>query len=95
MNECNDDLSESEKQRNIHGPMCQYDYCSKDNGPLADSPYGQSGVAHLFCKETLINREEVQVPQDKLVLGPCKGSVKNEYFPGFPTMRHLEHSVSN
>lgn len=93
MGECESELTESERARNIHGPMLQYDYCGTDQGPLADSPYGQAGVAHLLCTETPIVRDEIQVPDDKLVLGPCRATEKEVYFPGFPTMRHLEHSA--
>lgn len=93
MSDCEGELTENERARNIHGPMLQYDYCGEDQGPLADSPFGLAGVAHLLCTETPIERNEVQVPDDKLVLGPCKASKKDIYFPGFPTMRHLKHSA--
>lgn len=94
MNECNDKLTENERRRNIHGPMLQYDYCANDQGTLP-AMYGQQMVAHVFCKETLIERSDLHVAEERLVLGPCKGALKDAYFPGFPTMRHLKHSVSN
>lgn len=28
-----------------------------------------------------------------MVLGPCEGALQDYYFPGFPTMRHLQHSA--
>lgn len=93
MDDCESELLDSERARNIHGPMLQYDYCGEDQGHLPDSPYGQAGVAHLLCIETPIERAEIQVPDDKLVLGPCKASARDVYFPGFPTMRHLKHSA--
>lgn len=93
MGECEADLSEGERARNIHGPMLQYDHADKDQGPLPDSPYGQAGLAHLLCKETPIERDDIQVPDDALVLGPCENSDRDAYFPGFPTMRHLKHSA--
>lgn len=95
MNDCNDDLTEYERNRNIHGPMLQYDYTSKDQGPLADSPFGQAGIAHTFCKETQVSREAIQVAEDKMVLGPSMNAESIDvYFPGFPTMRHLKHSAA-
>lgn len=93
MDDCESALTENERARNIHGPMLQYDYCGNDQGSLADSPDGQAGVAHLLCIETPIERDAIQVPEDRLVLGPCEASAKNVYFPGFPTMRHLKHSA--
>lgn len=93
MGDCESDLTDGERARNIHGPMLQYDYCSEDQGALPDSPYGQAGVGQLHCTETPIERKELQVAADKLVLGPCNASARDVYFPGFPTMRHLKHSA--
>lgn len=91
MNDCNDKLTDSERGRNKHGPMLQYDYCATDQGSMEEC-FGQQMVGHVFCKETKIDRSEIIVPADKLVLGPCPGAHKDAYFPGFPTMRHLKHS---
>lgn len=93
MNDCNDKLTDNEKSRNIHGPMLQYDYFAQDQGSLPEA-FGLPMVGHVFCKETQITRNDLIVPEDKLVLGPCQGALKSVYFPGFPTMRHLKHSVS-
>lgn len=92
MNDCNDMLSESERNRNRHGPMLQYDYSAEDHGSEPEC-LGQQMIGHVFCKETQIDRSELIVPDYKLVLGPCSGAQKDAYFPGFPTMRHLKHSV--
>lgn len=92
MKDCNDGLTESERNRNKHGPMLQYDYSANDHGSEPEC-FGQQMIGHVFCKETRIDRSELIVPEDKLVLGPCAGAQKHAYFPGFPTMRHLKHSV--
>lgn len=94
MDDCESELTDGERARNIHGPMLQYDYCGEDQGSLPDSPFGQAGVAHLLCIETPIERNDIQVAENRLVLGPCKASLTNVYFPGFPTMRHLKHSAT-
>lgn len=94
MNDCNDKLSDNERNRNRHGPMLQYDYCAVDQGSEPEF-CGQQMIGHIFCTETKIDRSELIVPEDKLILGPCPGAQKNAYFPGFPTMRHLKHSVSS
>lgn len=91
MHDCNDKLTENEQSRNKHGPMLQYDYCEIDQGSL-EGCFGQQMIGHVSCTETKINRSEIIVPEDKLVLGPCPGAQKDAYFPGFPTMRHLKHS---
>lgn len=93
MNDCNDQLTDNEKSRNRHGPMVQFDYCAEDQGSEPEM-YGLPMIGHVLCKETLVNREEIDVPENKLVLGPCSGALKNAFFPGFPTMRHLKHTVS-
>lgn len=92
MNDCNDRLTVSEKNRNKHGPMLQYDYCATDQGSEPEC-LGQQMIGHIFCTETKIDRSELLVPDVELVLGPCPGAQKDVYFPGFPTMRHLKHSV--
>lgn len=94
MNDCNDRLTDNEKGRNKHGPMLQYDYCDEDQGSEPEKG-GLPLIGHVFCKETGISRDELMVPTQKLVLGPCPGASKDAYFPGFPTMRHLKHTVSS
>lgn len=93
MNDCNDMLTDNERNRNKHGPMLQYDFCAVDQGSEPEC-FGQQMIGHVFCKETRIDRSELLISEDKLVLGPCSGARKDVYFPGFPTMRHLKHSVS-
>lgn len=92
MSDCNGDLTESEQGRNKHGPMLQYDYCDTDQGSLAEC-MGLPMIGHVFCKETRVDRADVQVNEENLVLGPCANAAKDAYFPGFPTMRHLKHSA--
>lgn len=92
MDNCNDKLTEGEKGRNRHGPMLQYDFCANDQGALPEC-LGQPMIGHVFCKETRIDRDELHVPEHKLILGPCPNAAKEVYFPGFPTMRHLKHSA--
>lgn len=94
MNECNDDLTESEHKRNVHGPMLQYDYTPIDQGPLIDSPFGHVGTAHTFFIETPVARDEIHVDEDKMIFGASKNPISNEvYFPGSPRLKGLDISV--
>lgn len=86
-----DKLTPDEKKRNIHGPMYVYTYTSASQGSLQGSTNFPS-VGNLTCKEEKVYRDEIQVPKDKLVLGPCKGSLQNIYFVGFPTLKHLKYT---
>lgn len=60
MKDCDGNLTETERKRNIHGPMLQYDYCPTDQGPLNQTAtYGEPKVYHVYCTEKLIYRDEV------------------------------------
>lgn len=83
-------LTSDEKIRNIHGPMFIYTYSSTNQGSLEGPPNFPS-IGNLMCKEQKTYREEIQVPEDKLVLGPSKGSMQNVYYVGFPTLKHLSY----
>lgn len=94
MDECADALTDRERNRNIHGPMLKYQYSEEDLGVVPETPYAQSAIMHNHCVEVSIWRDDIRVPDDKLVLGPSHGALTNVYFPGFPTMRHLKYTVS-
>lgn len=36
---------------------------------------------------------QLEVSDEKLVLGPTPGVLRDVYFPGFPTMKHLEYTA--
>lgn len=61
MNDCAPQLSDSERQRNIHGPMLKYHYTQKDLGVVPETRYGQPEIRHNFCEETPVWRDEVFV----------------------------------
>lgn len=91
METCNNELNPEECSRNIHGPMLQYDYCTTSLGCIKGI-FGLPDLGNSYCTEKQITRDEIYVPEDKLVLGPSKGSLHDIYFPGFPTMKHLNYS---
>ena len=52
-------LTKDEVNRNVHGPMFQYDYTVDDQGPVTGSTYGLGQTFHCFCKETPVWRSAV------------------------------------
>ncbi|XP_070493191.1 5'-3' exoribonuclease 1 [Chironomus tepperi] len=84
------ELTPEEKKRNVHGPMYVYAFSSTSQGSL-EGPENFPSIGSLFCKEEKVYREEIQVPKEKLVLGPSKGALTNVYFTGFPTLKHLKY----
>jgi len=57
MYKCDNDLTDEERTRNIHGPMVQYDHTSESQEML-NGPYNFPCMPK-FAKETLVTREEV------------------------------------
>jgi 5'-3' exoribonuclease 1 len=82
-------LSPDEKARNVHGPMYVYTYSKKSHGQL-EGPLNFPSIGNLMCEEKQVFRDEIQVPKNKLVHGPAAGSLKNVYYNGFPTFKHLQ-----
>lgn len=85
------ELTRDEKARNIQGPMFVYTYASESQGSL-DGPLSFPNVSSLMCYEKKVFRDEIQVLKKNLILGPSKGSLRNVYFTGFPTFKHLKYS---
>lgn len=55
---CQDKLTSAEVERNVHGPMFQYEFSATNFGVLA-AQFGLSSVNRLHCQETPIYRDEV------------------------------------
>lgn len=45
------------------------------------------------CNWRVIQLLQLDVAEKDLVLGPSKGALRDVYFPGFPTMKHLKYTV--
>lgn len=87
----NSKLTEEEKHRNRHGPMLVYEYTSEDLGNV-EAPQYFPPVRHSHAQDTPVTIEEIRVPREKLVKGPCPGAITDTYFPGFPTFKHLKYN---
>ena len=48
----------------------------------------------IFCSETKLHKFAFVVSKEKLKRGLCNGVKLDVYFPGFPTLKHIEHTVS-
>lgn len=90
MEPCDAFLTDEEKQRNVHGPMMMFQY-DESGSAFLPAAYGLDDVAQLKVKEIPIYRDDLYVPEHKLVLGPSKGAILDGYIKGFPTMKHLKY----
>lgn len=90
MKPCNAILKDEEQQRNSHGPMYIYEYSAESLGRV-DAPEYYPPIAQSHAKVKHVTIEEIRVPQDKLIKGPCPGAITDTYYPGFPTFKHLKY----
>lgn len=90
MSPCNEKLTESQKQRNIHGPMYIYSY-TPDNLREYRAPknFPSVGVNHAVVE--LVYRDKWEILPDKILKGLCSKVKQDLYFVGFPTLKHIPH----
>ncbi|CAK9827029.1 5'-3' exoribonuclease 1 [Anthophora retusa] len=87
-----DKLTPEEKARNKHGPMCLFTYTEENLGVCKASDYFPNVVNH--AKLQLINREDILIPKEKLNKGYCPSVKLDLYYPGFHTLRYIEHTAN-
>lgn len=85
-------LTPEEQKRNQHGPMSIITYTEEDLGLYEAPQYFPTIRSH--AKVVLLNREDIDVPVDKLVKGVCKGVKLSTYYAGFPTFQHIKHTAA-
>lgn len=90
MKTCDDKLSVSEAERNRHGPMLCYTYTPENLG-MYEAPMYFPNISYNHAKLQPITIDEIRVPIEKLVKGAYPGVLMDVYYPGFPTLKHLEH----
>ncbi|KAF2885186.1 hypothetical protein ILUMI_20983 [Ignelater luminosus] len=90
MGPCNEQLTPEEKQRNTHGPMLVYTY-TLDNLGCYEAPEYFPSVTFSHAKCELVAIEDIRIPRDKLVKGAYPGVKFDVFYPGFPTMKHLNY----
>lgn len=92
MKSCDENLTPNERKRNQHGPMYQYDYSSESQGQ-EPGIYSFKSLHHVFCTEKPFWSEDIHVSPLKTVCVELPNAARSEFFPGFPTMKHLKYKV--
>lgn len=84
-------LTAEEEARNKHGPMCLYTYSDEIRSTQKATIYFSEFTN--YAQLTLINRDEIFVPREQLIRGLSPGFNLELYYPGFPILRHLQHTA--
>lgn len=93
MEPCNKLLSAEELARNSHGPMLIYKHTLTDLGAYSAPQYFPNiKENHALCSTKTM--EDISVPIENLVKGAYPGTKKDLYYVGFPTLKHLQFTVS-
>lgn len=93
MAKCEPRLLDGERNRNSHGPMSVYTHNAEDTGPV-EGILKLPGLPHSYCDCKSVPHSAIHVARNKMVFGPPKGALVDVHFPGFPTMKFLDYSVS-
>ncbi|XP_070510791.1 5'-3' exoribonuclease 1 isoform X2 [Cardiocondyla obscurior] len=84
-------LSVEEQARNKHGPMSLYSFSNEIRNVYTATAFFPEFNNQSEVK--LMNRDDIFVPREKLIRGLSPGFDLNVYYPGFPTLRHLDHTA--
>lgn len=85
-----------EQARNKHGPMCLYSYTDEIEELTIRSVHKATIYFPEFinyAQVKLMNRDDIFVPREQLIRGLSPGFDLNLYYPGFPILRHLDHTA--
>lgn len=80
-----------EQSRNKHGPMCLYSYTDEIQSVHKTTIYFPEFINHVQVK--LMNRDDIFVSREQLIRGLSPGFNLDIYYPGFPILRHLDHTA--
>ncbi|XP_076050628.1 5'-3' exoribonuclease 1-like isoform X2 [Oratosquilla oratoria] len=92
MKPCNEKLIEDELQRNQHRPMYIYEFTPQNLGEFKAPEYFPS-IAVNHAQVTHVYRDEWMIPSHRFIKGLASGVRMDLYFAGFPTLKHLPHTV--
>ncbi|KAL5015240.1 hypothetical protein ScPMuIL_009510 [Solemya velum] len=87
-------LTNSEKNRNKHGPCLLYEYVPENQGTYPSSlPGSFCDIVMNNAKITYISTTEFVLDTSEIVTGLLADVKLNDYFPGFPTLKHIPHKA--
>lgn len=89
---CDQNLTPSERKRNQHGPMLQYDYNPESQGQVPGI-YSLKTLYFVFCTEKPFWSQDILVSPEKTVCVELPNAARTVFFPGFPTMKYLNYKV--
>ncbi|KAL4221730.1 5'-3' exoribonuclease 1 [Mactra antiquata] len=85
-------LTDEETSRNCHGPHLLYEYATEPGNVYHSSlPDYFPDIAINHSKLTKIAKEGFRIESEKLRKGMLAGAKLDVFFPGFPTLKHIEH----
>lgn len=91
--ECSLLFSAQDKARNIHGPHIKFTY-SPDPQPAFSSPYPfLSNILSNHAVIEEIEKDRYRISSHVVRKGLCPGVRLDVHFPGFPTLKFIEHSA--
>lgn len=88
-------LSAQERQRNCHGPHLLFTYTPERQPPYPTSLPGTAftdvAINHAHLEE--LDSDHFRIPKEQVVHGLSKGCRTDVQFPGFPTLKFVEHEA--
>lgn len=93
MEACDKHLTAIERKRNQHGPMLQYDYHPDSQGQI-QGIHSLEVLYNVFCTEKPFWSKDIAVSSSDTVCVDLPNAARSVFFPGFPTMKHLDFDVS-
>ena len=85
-------MSAEARARSMYSPMFGAQHSTADLGQYRAPQYFPT-VERNHAAMELVRREDWDVPIDKLKKGLMEGVNLDVFFPGFPTLKHIRHTV--
>ncbi|KAK2552969.1 5'-3' exoribonuclease 1 [Acropora cervicornis] len=87
-------LTEEELNRNKHGPCLLYTYDSSLSFLVPSTlPKKFPDISFCHAKCEVLDKDAFYVDEQHLHQGLCKGVKLDVFFPGFPTLHHINHQA--
>lgn len=93
MAECYPNITEEERSRNTHKPFMMYRFSEENLGEVYAPAYFPP-IMESHALEVPVSLAEIVIPVDEVVRELLPNPYINTFFPGIPTLKHLEFTVS-